>query len=136
MAYYHHNIQYVHFYTDGSAARKLDPVTPFKKNTLRMPAQKKHKRKAIYVDPVAVLGICVAICMIVMMSVGLTQLSTAKAEQRAMASYVQYLEQQNQVLTQEYAQSYDIEQVRTTAQALGMVPVEQIENKTVNMAEP
>ena len=57
------NVQYVHFYTDGSAARKLEPVIPFKKNTVRIPAQKKSKRKVIYLDPVAIFSMAVALCL-------------------------------------------------------------------------
>ena len=136
MAYYNHNIQYVHFYTDGSAARKLEPVTPFKKNTVRMPAQKKRKHKLIYVDPVAVLGICVAIFMVVMMAVGLTQFSKVKAERETMTAYVHYLEQENQILTEKYAQSYDLNEIENTAKALGMIPQEQVKTVAIHISEP
>ena len=131
----HPNVQYVHFYTDGSAARKLEPVTPFKKNTLRLPAQKKHKRKAIYVDPIAILGICAAVCMLVMMAVGVAQYVKVTADNEAMAAYVHYLEQENEALTQEYAQSYNLNDVKKTALALGMIPKEQIQSTPIDVPQ-
>ena len=130
------NVQYVHFYTDGSAARKLDPITPFKKKTVRLPAQKKHKRKILYVDPIAIVGICVAVCMAVLMAVGLAQYSYARAQREQMADYVRYLEQQNHTLSQEYAQAYDLNEVKRTALALGMIPKDQIESTALDISAP
>ena len=135
MAYYP-NVQYVHFYTDGSAARKLEPVTPFKKNTVRLPAQKKSKRKALYWDPVAILSMAVAVCLLIMMAVGVAQYYTVKTQADTMASYVRYLEQENQALTQQYAESYDLNEIKQTATALGMISAEQIESQKIDVSLP
>ena len=136
MAYYHHSVQYVQFYTDGSAARKLEPITPFKKNTVRLPAQKKSKRKVIYLDPVAILSMMVAVFLLIMMTVGVVQYCNVKAQADTMASYVHYLEQENQELTQQYAQSYDLNEIKITANALGMIPAEQIDVKMIDISAP
>ena len=130
------SVQYIHFYTDGSAARKLEPIIPFKKKTAPLPTVRKLKRKLIYVDPVAVLGACVAICMLIMMLVGIGNLRAAQAEQQNMEDYVQYLQWQNQELTQMYAQSYNLNDVRDTAIALGMVPAEQIVSTPIDISTP
>ena len=130
------NVQYVHFYTDGSAARKLEPVIPFKKNTVRIPAQKKSKRKVIYLDPVAVLSMAVALCLLVVMVLGVGRFYDAKAENDTMAAYVHYLQQENQRLTQEYVQSYDLNEVKQTAKALGMVPAQEIGSVAIDVSVP
>ena len=36
------DVQYIRFYTDGSAAHKVAPVAPLK--TIKLPKIKKHKR--------------------------------------------------------------------------------------------
>ena len=130
------NVQYVHFYTDGSAARKLEPVIPFKKNTVRIPAQKKSKRKVIYLDPVAVLSMAVALCLLVVMVLGVGRFYDAKAENDTMAAYVHYLQQENQRLTQEYVQSYDLNEVKQTAKALGMVPAQELGSVAIDVSIP
>ncbi len=130
------NVQYVHFYTDGSAARRLEPVIPLKRNTVRLPAQKKSRRKAVYWDPVALLSIAVAVCLLIMMVVGVTQYFSVKAQAETMAEYVHYLEQENEKLTQEYIQSYDLNEIKKTATALGMIPVEQLESTAIDISSP
>ena len=132
----HPSVQYVHFYTDGSAARKIEPVIPFKKKTAILPKVRKQKRKLIYMDPVAVLGTCVAVCMLIMMLVGVGQLRSAQAEVKQMQDYVHYLEWENQELTQEYMQSYDLNDIRMTATALGMVPADQIAITPIEISVP
>ena len=130
------NVQYVHFYTDGSAARKLEPIIPLKRNTVRIPAQKKSKRKVIYLDPVAICSMAVALCLLVMMVVGVGQFYALRAENENMSAYVHYLQQENQRLTEEYAQSYDLNEIRQTATALGMVPAEQVRSTPIDVSQP
>ncbi len=130
------NVQYVHFYTDGSAARKLESVIPLKGNTLRMPAQKKSRRKVIYCDPVAILSIAVAVCLLIMMVVGVAQYFAMKEQADTMAAYVHYLEQENERLAQEYAESYNLNEVKQTALALGMIPAEQLDSTPIDVSAP
>ena len=58
----HHQIQYVSFYTAGSEARKVD-WQPVKKQ-VNLPQPRRAKRKVVYVDPVANIGIVVAVVML------------------------------------------------------------------------
>ena len=132
----HPSVQYVQFYTYGNTARKLQPVAPVKKNTARIPVQKKIKRLKLYVDPVAIVSIAVAICLLVVMLVGVSQFYAARAQEAQMAEYVQYLKSENQRLNQLYAESYDINEIRDTATALGMIPAEQIPVKTIDISAP
>lgn len=124
-----YSIEYVNFYTDGSAARKIAPVLHSEKAVL--PKPKKHKRRVIYLDPVAVLGMAVAVCMLVMMCVGLVQLGNARSKAVAMEQYVIRLDTQREQLDQMYHEGYDIAEVERTALALGMVPGSQVPQTTI-----
>ena len=126
-----YGIEYVNYYTDGSTARKIMPALRSVKAML--PKPKKHKRKVIYLDPVAVLGMTVAVCMLLMMFVGLVQLKAAHRQTMAMEQYVQKLDERKELLSEQYHAGYDIEEVEHTALALGMVPKSQVQQTTIHM---
>ena len=128
------DIQYIRFYTDGSAARKAAPVSyvePRKK-----PKTKKQKATVIYIDPLAVVGIAAAAVLLIMMVVGLVGFYNAQHQMQVMESYVQDLTQQNQQLQEEYKAGYDLEEIRKIAEALGMVPKEDVESIIINIPAP
>ena len=118
------DVQYVRFYTDGSAARKIAPVVPLQ--TIKLPKVKKQKKIVVHVDPVAIAGILMAVVMFVLMIVGIAQLRSAQAELTTMQGYVRQLRQENAQLEEAFSQGYDIEDVERTALALGLVPSEQV----------
>ncbi|MBR5529805.1 MAG: hypothetical protein IKU57_04960 [Oscillospiraceae bacterium] len=120
------SVQYVSLYTDGSAARKLEVQTPVRKET-RAKA-KKQKKIVLYVDPVAILGIATAVIMLAIMAVSFVQLRGTQQEAAAMSSYVQELRAENKALRAEFEAGYDAEQIAYTAEALGMVPMDQVEH--------
>ena len=122
-------VQYVQYYTDGSAARKLAPKTPFK--TGKLPQVKRQKRLTVYVDPVAVAGIAVALVMLVLMIVGVAQLRSAQQQTAAMTKYIETLEQENQLLQNTYESGYELEEIERLALALGMVPEDQVQHITL-----
>ena len=126
-----YGIEYVNYYTDGSTARKIMPALRSVKAML--PKPKKHKRRVIYLDPVAVLGMTVAICMLFMMFVGLVQLKDARQKTMSMEQYVNRLDDQKELLSEQYHAGYDIEEVEHTALALGMVPKSQVQQTTIHM---
>jgi len=130
-----HRVQYIQFYTDGTAARKLE-IAAQERKTIRLPSVKKQKRRKIYVDPVAILGVGVAICMLIVMAVGFGQLDNARQEAAAMEQYVTQLSKENEALTSEYAASYDLEAVEKTALALGMVPSQQVPVREITVTVP
>ena len=53
-----------------------------------------------------------------------------------MDAYVQSLRQENEALQKEYDAGYDLENVKQTAQALGMVPMEQVKQVTIHVEAP
>lgn len=128
---YKYGIQYVNFYTDGSTARKYAPV--HKAPKVALPVQKKRKRKVVYVDPVATLGILVAVCMLIMMFAGLSMLRKEREQAQIMDRYVEHLDQQNAQLNVQYQEAYDLEEVERTALALGMMPQSQVPQTLVHV---
>lgn len=125
------DVRYVQFYTNGSAARKVTPVVPL--DTIKLPKVKKQKRIIIHIDPVAVFGIAVAAVMLVLMAAGMVQLKNARHELSTMTSYVNTLTQENVSLNAAYSEGYDLDKVKTTALALGLVPVDQVRHVTVQL---
>lgn len=129
-------VQYIRLYTDGSVALKPEPVYASHK-TAPLPKVGKAKCKKIFVDPVAMLSIGVALCLIVMMCVGFAQLNQARAEVEVMESYVERLEDQHAELSAQYKSGYNLEEVRQNALALNMIPAEQATRVTIQIpAEP
>ena len=61
------DIQYVQFYVDGSTARKPEQRTQAKHAAA--PKYRRVKRKVVVVDPVAILGTVVTVCLLVAMLV-------------------------------------------------------------------
>ncbi len=119
------DIQYIRFYTDGSAARKIEPVRPQRQ---RRPVPKAHRRKrvTIQVDPVALAGIVLSVVLLVMMISGVKELRSAKQELAQMERYVQVLSADNALMEKTVNEEYDMKDVEEKARALGLVPVEEV----------
>ena len=125
------DIEYIRYYTDGSAARKFEPVIlPKKVKTVR-PKPRAVPVKKIVVDPTAVISIAVAAVLLVMMLVSFSHLNALEAEQQRVEQYIQQLEQENQILEDNYRSGYDLEQIKKTAIALGMVPKDTLQHITI-----
>ena len=131
-------IEYVRFYTEGSAAKKLDVVVPVQKPMLAEPYIKAApiKRKKVYVDPLAIFGVVVAICMMITIFVGVQNLRKTQDDLVAMERYVAHLRQENAVWKDKYADAYELEEIERTALALGMVPAEQVTHHTIVLDAP
>ena len=84
-------------------------------------------------DPVALLGIVVAVAMLLMMAVGVSQLRVEQEKCAVMEDYIQRLEICNRQLEEEYVASCDLEAVEKTALALGMIPAEQATCTTITV---
>ena len=120
-----HDILYVNFYTDGSAARKIAPAFP-ETQPGRKPRTARQRKTVIHIDPVAVCSLLVAAVLLIMMAVGLTQFQQARAEAQMMENYVQQLATENEALQVQFDESVNLEEVEKTALALGMVPKDQV----------
>ena len=127
-------IQYVRFYTDGSAARQMQVVSP-QKHKAAAPRTKKQQGYVIYVDPLAVAGILLAGIMLISMLVGSIQLTVAKQQLSDIQAHVTTMRQSNQQLRTTYEEGYDLEEVERSALALGMVPVSQAQILFVEIEE-
>ena len=128
-------IEYVQFYTDGSSAKKLDLATPVTKaTTQKLPHT--EKRKKIFVDPIAMDSVFVALCLFFTIGVGIKQLKQAKVEHDAMEQYVVHLQQVHTESEEKYAAAYSLAEIEKTAIALGMVPVESVSHETIRVPAP
>ncbi len=127
-----HDILYVNFYTDGSAARKVAPAFP-ESQPRRQSRAAKQKKIVLHIDPVAVCSLLVAVALLVMMAVGLTRFQQARAEAQMMENYVRQLSEQNEALRTEFDSSVNLEEVEKTALALGMVPKEQVPSYEIHI---
>lgn len=117
------DIQYIRFYTDGSAARKVSVPEPMK--MLRLPRIKPVGRITLRIDPVAMIGIVTAVVMAVLILVGVARLNDAREQTAVMQQYVTSLRADNEILESTYDAGYDLEEVERMALALGMIPKEQ-----------
>ncbi len=130
------DVQYIRLYTDGSAALKLESAVPQPKTAAHKKPHK-VKRVKIFVDPVALLSIAVAVCMLVLMTVGFVQLHQARSQVDVMENYVERLETKNAQLSGEYKSGYDLEQIRQAALEMQMIPAEQAAHVNILIpAEP
>ncbi len=127
------DVRYVTFRTDGSAARKAAAVQPYQ--LLNLPKVKKQRRMVVRLDPVALAGIVMSVAMVVMLTIGFVQMHDARRDAAVMESYVQTLREENKHLSAVYEESYDIDSVRITAKALGLVPKEQVKHITIQVPE-
>ncbi len=126
------DIQYVRYYTFGAAAQKLD--TQERKATL--PKYKPEKRIPVPVDPVSILGSAVAIVLAVLMLVGLIQVHYTNYQVKMAEAEVITQERIHERLSEEYAASYDLDEVRVAAESMGMIPAEQALRVSVPVETP
>lgn len=126
--------RYIQFYTPGSVACKVELRQ--EQEWAPLPQPKTVKRKIIAVDPVAVLGCVMAVCMLILMAVGIQHLNEARREVTVLEGYVAGLTAENQRLKQEYTEGYDLEVVRQKALDMGMIPVEDVPVTQIQIKTP
>ena len=130
-------IQYVgQFYIHGSEARQLEQEAKRKQAKSKLPLERLRSVREISLDPVAIGGILVSLMLLAVMIVGALQLKTDWANYRVMDSYVSRLSSQNAKLTEEYRSQYDLDDIRSKAQALGMVPRDELQTRSVYVTVP
>ncbi len=129
-------IQYVgQFYVHGSEARALEAEQKKQART-RLPIAKLEAIETIYVDPVALVGIAVAVVLLAVMIFGAVQLKEDWDSYARMADYVTGLRTENARLSHNYQASYDLEDIEMKALAMGMVPRSELEVRTVTVTVP
>ena len=131
----YNQVQYVRFNTFGNTARKIVQAPSEKKVVLPKP-RSKQKRKAIYVDPVAMLSALVAFCLLLTMTVGIVQFASIQREAAQLEAYVSELSDRNEILREEYEAGYDIDEVKESAMALGMVSKDAVQTVSIQVTVP
>ena len=130
-------IQYIgQFYIHGSEARALELQEQKKQAKTKLPLAKLEAVEKIYVDPVALVGIAVAVFMLVVMILGAVQLQNDWAAYEQMADYVSDLRTENVRLTQAYRSGYDLEDIEMKALAMGLVPKSELKTITMTVTRP
>lgn len=132
------DIQYVQFSIDGTAARKLDQRRSASHQQKRNPqrSRAKQKYKEIQVDPLAIGAMVLAGVMLIIMAVGMLQIGMVNAQTVKMEQYISTLQEENIQLQAEYDESFDVEEVRQKALAMGLVPRQDSEQITISVQVP
>ena len=132
-------IQYIgQFYIHGSEAKAVEVKEVEKKSEYKLPLHRFENVQKIHVDPLAVCSIVLAVAMLVCMVACTMQIPTAWEELEEVNRYVYNLEAIHRQRVSEYRSSYDLEEVRTRAEAMGMIPASQAKTMelTVTIPEP
>ena len=130
-------IQYVgQFYVHGSEARALQLQEQKRQAKTKLPIARIQKIEKIYVDPVALAGIAVAVVMLVTMVLGAVQLKRDWDQYERVSSYVSELKKENARKNHAYRLSYDLADIETKALAMGLVPKSELETMTVSVTLP
>ena len=130
-------IQYVgQFYVYGSEAREAAPRQLSRKSKYILPAVRPNRERRIYVDPVALCAMAVAVVMLAALALGAIQISESWHEYDAMEQYLAELKKENSRLENEYREGFDLEEIRTTAITIGMIPLSEAEVIPVRVTVP
>lgn len=131
------DIQYVQFCIDGTAARKLES----NRAEARQPQPvyrrtRRNRRKIIHIDPLALCAMVTAGVMLVVMAVGMLRLGSINADAAKMEAYVMRLQDENTQLKTEYNESFDKEDIRQKALAMGLEPKQEGNEITLSVHVP
>ena len=130
-------IQYVgQFYVHGSEARQLQLQEEKRQAKTKLPLARIQQIEKVYVDPVALAGIAVAVVMLVTMVLGAVQIKRDWEQYEQVSAYVSELKKENARKNHAYRMSYDLADIETKARAMGLVPRTELETMTVSVTVP
>ena len=128
-------IQYVgQFYVFGSEAPKQQ--TKPKKPKVRLPELHLERFQKIYINPVALCGVVVALVLLGFLISGAFHLRDTRAAYDQIKTQLTDLKRENAQLYHTYHTSYDLEDIRVQAEKIGMVDGEEAERFTVFFSVP
>ena len=135
------DIQYVHhYYTAGTAARKVAVKAEHKKKPLPLfeplMMTEPDQKVIVKIDPLSAAATLVAVMLVVMMVVSLFQYSAAHQRNVQLQEYIYTLSDENARLEQEYMSGFDLAEIEVQALALGMIPMEEAQTVQVSGAAP
>lgn len=129
-------IQYVgQFYIYGSEAKALAEKERRKAKT-KLPLAKPVQTAEIRVEPLALGSILAAVVLLVCMGAAALGLHSAWQEYQVMSGYVDRLTQENVQLLTDYRNGYDLDEIASHAQALGLIPAEQVKHVIIHPTVP
>ena len=130
-------IQYVgQFYVHGSEARALQLQEEKRQAKTKLPLDRIQKIEKVYVDPVALIGIAVAVLLLVTMVLGAVQIHSDWKQYEQVSAYVSELKRENASLNHAYRSSYDLNDIKTKALAMGLVPKSELQTMAVTVTVP
>lgn len=128
-------IQYVgQFYVFGSEAAQVNPEP--KKPRVKLPELHLERFQKIYIDPMALCGVVVAVVLLAVLIAGAFHLRETRAAYDKVKIQLTELKRENVKLSHTYRTSYDLEEIRAQAERIGMVDGEQAERFTVFFSLP
>jgi len=132
-----HDIQYVgQFYVHGSEAKALAEQEKRNQAKTILPLERLRNIQKVYVDPVALFGIVVAVFMAVTMVLGALNIRAAWNEYEVMQDHLTWLKSENARLSVEYAHGYDLAEIEAAAITLGLVPRDSVQTIPVRVTVP
>ena len=130
-------IQYVgQFYVHGSEPRALQLQEEKRQAKTKLPLARIQKIEKVYVDPVALIGIAVAVVMLVTMVLGAVQIKRDWDQYEQVSAYVSELKKENARKNHAYRLSYDLKDIESKALAMGLVPKSELQTATVVVTVP
>ena len=127
-------VQYIQFYTEGSAARKLEILPLEKPNAAPRPRKARQPKYLLRVCPTALVGIVAAAVLLVAMILGSMQLYDALQAEAKMADYVDHLAWNNGLKKAEYEASLDLDKIYRDALAFGFISQELVPHLEIPVA--
>lgn len=127
--------EYVRYYAAGTAAHKIEQK-PRRRTAEQVVPKPKTEPVAIPFDPVAVFGTTVAIVMVLCVLIGFLQINHVNDEIAAMEQTISELKSQQYTLQKQYNSKVDLEDIRVTAEAMGLVPIREVRHITISIPEP
>ena len=128
-------IQYIRYYSAGSAAARLElPELP---KEIRKPAPKPQKavqpKPVLVMDRMAFIGITVTVVMMLLFAAGIIHTAVINHELSRTQAQVEQLRRENETLRAQYDEMLDLEQIRIAAETMGMVPADQVPHIQVSV---
>ena len=130
-------IQYIgQFYVHGSEVKKLAVKEQPKQAKTELPLHRFERIRKVHVDVLAIFSILIAAVLMITMVAGTLSLQSSWQELHIAQEYVYELESANATLAAQYRSGYDLDEVRSAALALGMIPAGEAETMNLRVTVP
>jgi len=134
---YKYKIEYIQkFYSYGSEAKAIEFQPVKEPEQPRPPKREKKNVTTICIDPIAFCGMMVAIVMLLVLVAGMVQYSVIREDHAVMENYVNELRGERVLQQYKYNAGYELEDVASTAKALGMIPISEAQTLSIQVQVP